>query len=333
LDLAELLKKFPVTKDPNVLVGLETSDDAGVFKLTDEIALVQTVDIITPISDDPEIFGQVAAANSLSDIYAMGGRPITALNLCCFPAAVPKEALEAILSGGLQKMQEAGVQLIGGHTVKDDELKYGLSVTGLEHPQKVITNSGARVGDKIILTKPIGSGVIIGGVRSGKLAPAVLDRVLQDMLQLNKTACEVMLQFETHACTDITGFGLAGHAAEVARASKIGLRIDIQRVPHYPESLELIRLGASSRMTPLNRDLVRDCIAVAPEVSREEENLCYDPQTSGGLFIAVAAKDADRLLERLHANGIPQAAMIGEAFESSAPRLEFMHGLDLVSAV
>jgi selenide, water dikinase len=332
LDLAELLQKFPATRDPNVLVGLETSDDAGVFRLTDELALVQTVDIITPISDDPLIFGQVAAANALSDVYAMGGRPITALNLCCFPAAVPKEALEAILIGGFQKMQEAGVQLIGGHTVKDDELKYGLSVTGLVHPKRVITNGGARSGDKIILTKPIGTGVIIGGVRSGKLASAVLDRALQDMLQLNKAACEVMLQFETHACTDITGFGLAGHAAEVARAGKVGLRIDMLRVPHYPESLELIREGASTRMTPLNHDLVRDCIAVAPEVSREEENLCYDPQTSGGLFIVVAASDADRLLEKLHANGVPQAVVIGEAFASRGPRLEFVHGLDRAGA-
>ena len=311
-----------MTKDPNVLVGIDTSDDAGVFKLTDELALVQTIDIITPMSDDPHIFGQVAAANSLSDVYAMGGRPVTALNLCCFPTAVPKHVLEAILRGGWEKMQEAGVQLIGGHTVKDDELKYGLSVTGLVHPQKVITNGGARPGDQLILTKPIGSGVIVGGVRSGKMPSAVLDRVLEDMLQLNKKACDVMLQFEAHACTDVTGFGLAGHAAEVARASKVGLRIDVQRVPCYPESLELIRQGASTRMTPLNRDLVKDCITIAPSVSREEEGLCYDPQTSGGLLIAVAAKSADPLLRRLHAAGVRRAAVIGEVFESSTVRLE-----------
>ncbi|MCI0421850.1 MAG: selenide, water dikinase SelD [Acidobacteria bacterium] len=326
--MAELLKKFPAAKDPNVLVGLETSDDAGVFKLTSELALVQTIDIITPISDNPEVFGQVAAANSLSDVYAMGGRPITALNLCCFPGSgIPREALEAILRGGLEKMLEAGVQLIGGHTVKDDELKYGLSVTGLVHPQRVVTNSGARPGDKLILSKPIGSGVIIGGVRSGKLDPSALDRALQDMLQLNKTACESMLQFQVHACTDITGFGLAGHAAEVARASKTGIRIDTKRVPHYPESMDLIRQGVSTRMTPLNRDLVKDCVVVRPEVALEEENLCYDPQTSGGLFIAVAAQDADRLLETLHASGIAHAAMIGEVFASPEPRLELVHGL------
>jgi len=317
-----------VTRDPNVLVGLETSDDAGVFQLTSELALVQTIDIITPISDDPLTFGQVAAANALSDVYAMGGRPITALNLCCFPASVPQEALEAILLGGLQKMHEAGVQLIGGHTVKDEELKYGLSVTGLVHPQKVITNAGARAGDKMILTKPIGSGVLVGAARSGKLPPTVLEGALQDMLQLNRVACEAMLQFEIHACTDITGFGLAGHAAEVARASKAGLRIDTGSVPRYPEALDLIRGGASTRMTPLNRDLVRDCLAVSPEVSREEENLCYDPQTSGGLFIVVVARDAARLLDRLHTQGIQHASLVGEVFVSTTPRLELVHGLN-----
>jgi selenide,water dikinase len=328
LDLAELLKTLPPMNDPNVLVGLETSDDAGVFRLSDELALVQTVDIITPISDDAYIFGQVAAANSLSDVYAMGGRPITALNLCCFPGSgIPREALEAILRGGLEKIQEAGARLIGGHTVKDDELKYGLSVTGIVHPKQFVPNSRARASDKIVLTKPIGTGVIIGGVRSGKLPQAVLDGVIHDMVQLNKVACETMLAFDVHACTDVSGFGLAGHAAEVARASRVGIRIDVTCLPHYPESLELIRQGVSTRMTPLNHEVVKDCLVVGPNVPSDKERLCYDPQTSGGLLISVSPEQADRLLQTLRAKGLSRAMLIGEVFSSDTPRLELAHGL------
>ncbi len=305
-----------------MLVGLSTSDDAGVFKLTDDLALVQSVDFITPISDDPYVFGQVAAANSLSDIYAMGARPITALNLCCFPGSgIPNDVLEAILQGGLEKIQEAGAVLLGGHTVNDDELKYGLSVTGIVHPRKFVPNSGARAGDCLILTKPIGSGVIIGGVRSGKLPQAVLDRVIGDMVRLNKVACEAMLEFEPHACTDITGFGLAGHAMEVARASRAGLRIDISQVPRYPEALQMIQSGAKTRMTPLNRQMAAAQLSVGAGVSREEEELCYDPQTSGGLLISLPLRYADNLLERLQAGGNPLSAVVGEVYDSPQPHL------------
>lgn len=327
--MADLLKKFPIMQDPNILVGLETADDAGVYKLNDDLALVQTLDIITPISDDPYVFGQVAAANSLSDVYAMGATPITALNLCCFPGSgIPKEALESILRGGLDKINEANARLIGGHTVKDDELKYGLSVTGVVHPTKFVPNSGAKAGDRLVLTKPVGSGVIVGSVRSGKLPASVLDRAIEDMIQLNKSACEVMIQFQVHACTDITGFGLAGHAAEVSRASKVGIRIDLSRVPHYPESLEVIRQGASTRMTPLNHELVKDCLVVGPEVQPDQEKLCYDPQTSGGLMISIAAADCGPLLDLLHARGMPRAAVIGEVFASDMPRIELVRGLN-----
>jgi len=325
LDLAEILKKFSSETDPNVLVGLKTSDDAGVFKLTEEIALVQTVDFITPISDDPYIFGQVAAANSLSDIYAMGGRPITALNLCCFPGSgIDNEVLEAILRGGLDKLKEAGAALVGGHTVKDDELKYGLSVTGIVHPTKYIANSGARPGDRLILTKPIGTGVIIGGVRSGKLSMEVLNRAIEDMVRLNKSACEAMLPFEVHACTDITGFGLAGHSLEVAKASGVGISIDFAGVPYYPEALELIRSGATTRMTPLNRQLVAGFFKCAAEIRPEEESLCYDPQTSGGLLISVPQSQGKQLLEELHGQGMTQAAIIGEVFASPEPALRLV---------
>lgn len=310
-----------------MLVGLKTSDDAGVFKLTEEIALVQTVDFITPISDDPHIFGQVAAANSLSDVYAMGGRPITALNLCCFPGAgIANEVLEAILRGGLDKLREAGAVLIGGHTVKDDELKYGLSVTGVVHPKRYVANSGARPGDQLILTKPVGTGVIIGAVRSGKLSKDVLDRAIEDMVRLNKSACEAMLQFEVHACTDITGFGLAGHALEVAKASKVGITIDFARLPHYPEALEMIRTGVTTRMTPLNRQLVGGFFKSAPEIRSEEEDLCYDPQTSGGLLISLPQSQAKLLLEKLKEKSITQAAIIGEIFASQDPEIRLVRG-------
>ena len=310
-----------------MLVGLKTSDDAGVFKLTEEIALVQTVDIITPISDDPYVFGQVAAANSLSDVYAMGGRPITALNLCCFPGSgIGNEVLEAILRGGLDKLKEAGAALIGGHTVKDDELKYGLSVTGIVHPRKYVANSGARPGDHLVLTKPIGTGVIIGAARSGKLSKEVLDRTIQDMVRLNKSACEAMLQFEVHACTDITGFGLAGHLLEVAKASHVGIIIDFASLPHYPEALELIRTGATTRMTPLNRQLVTGFFKCDPEVRPEEEALCYDPQTSGGLLISLPQSQGKLLLEELHEQGMTQAAIIGEVFASPEPALRLVRG-------
>jgi selenide,water dikinase len=323
--LAEILNKFSSETDANVLVGLKTSDDAGVFQLTEEIALVQTVDFITPISDDPYIFGQVAAANSLSDVYAMGGRPITALNLCCFPGSgIDNQVLEAILRGGLDKLKEAGAALIGGHTVKDDELKYGLSVTGIVHPKKYVTNSRARPGDQLILTKPIGTGVIIGAVRSGKLSKDVLDRAIQDMVRLNKSACEAMLQFEVHACTDITGFGLAGHSLEVAKASNVGLTIDFVSLPHYPEALELIRTGVTTRMTPLNRQLVASFFKCAPEIRPEEEGLCYDPQTSGGLLISLPQSQAKLLLEKLKGQGLTQAAIIGEIFASAKPELRLV---------
>jgi selenide, water dikinase len=311
--------------DQNVLVGLETSDDAGVFKLSEDLALVQTVDFITPISDDPYVFGQVAAANALSDVYAMGGRPITALNLCCFPGSgIENSVLEEILKGGLEKIHEAGAVLLGGHTVKDDELKYGLSVTGVVHPKKFVTNRGAQPGDAVVLTKPIGSGVIIGGVRSGKLPGDVLQRVISDMVTLNKTACEAMLQFETHACTDVTGFGLAGHCIGVARASSLRVRLYTRRVPHYPEALELIREGASTRMTPLNRDLVAGEISRDASVTPEEEGLFFDPQTSGGLLIFLPASQAEPLLETLFQRGLAKAAIVGEVFPSPEPRIELV---------
>jgi selenide,water dikinase len=296
-----------------------------VYQLTEEIALVQTVDFITPLADDPFIFGQVAAANALSDIYAMGGRPLTALNLCCFPGAgLPAETLQAILLGGLEKIHESGAALIGGHTVQDSELKYGLAVTGLVHPQRVLTNAGAKPGDWLILTKPIGSGVLYGAAHSKVLPNEVWERVLTDMVFLNKTACELMLEYPVHACTDITGFGLAGHAMEIARNSQVGLRIQVGRVPHYPEALEMIRAGRTTRTNPANAELVAGAIHLGERVRPEEEHLLYDPQTSGGLLISLPPHHAESLLEKMHLAGIKQAGMIGEVFESATPLLQIV---------
>lgn len=325
MDLAAILRKLPKEDHPHILVGVESSDDAGVYRLTDEIALVQTVDFITPLTDDPFLFGQIAAANSLSDIYAMGGRPLTALNLCCFPGSgIPQDVLEAILRGGLDKIHEAGAVLIGGHTVQDDELKYGLSVTGVVHPNRIISNSGAKPGDHLILSKPIGSGVIFGPAKSGKLSEQVWTKVLMDMVQLNRTACELMLQYPVNSCTDVTGFGLGGHAAEMARASAVHIRIDAGKVPCYAEALELIKNGAKTRMTELNRELVSEIWQCAPEVPSEEEQLLFDPQTSGGLLISLPAKEAHELCRRLHSSGIDKAAIMGEVISSGTPRLEII---------
>ncbi len=307
------------------MVGVESSDDAGVYRLTDEIALVQTVDFITPITDDPFLFGQIAAANSLSDVYAMGGRPLTALNLCCFPSSgIPQDSLEAILLGGLDKIHEAGAVLIGGHTVQDNELKYGLSVTGVVHPDRFISNAGAKPGDHLILTKPIGSGVIFGPAKTGKLPEHIWMRVLMDMVQLNRAACELMLLYPVHACTDVTGFGLGGHAMEMACASAVHIKIDTGKVPCYAEALELIKNGGKTRMTELNRELVSKIWHCAPEVPIEEEQLLFDPQTSGGLLISLPAEKADELCQRLHAAGIASAAIIGEVISSGPPQLEII---------
>jgi selenide,water dikinase len=323
VDLAAILKRFPREEHPQVLIGLERSDDAGVYRLTDEIALVQTVDFITPLTDDPYLFGKIAAANSLSDIYAMGGRPLTALNLCCFPGeGIPLKTFEAILQGGLDKIHEAGAVLIGGHTVQDNELKYGLSVTGIVHPDRVISNAGAAPGDCLILTKPIGSGVIFGPAKAGVLPEGVWVRVLNDMAQLNRTACELMLEFPVHACTDITGFGFAGHAMEMACSSRVRMKIDTGKIPHYAEALELIRAGGKTRMTSLNRELVSEFWRCGSEVPAEEEQLLFDPQTSGGLLISLPSEHAHALCHRLRDAGVTSAAMVGEVSAAEKPLLD-----------
>lgn len=320
MDLAEILKAVYFQKDENLLVGMDTYDDAGVYKITDDLALVQTADYVTPVVDDPYMFGQVAAANSLSDIYAMGGRPLTAINLCNFPAkGVEKKVLEAIIRGGYDKIQEAGATLVGGHTVKDDELKYGLSVTGLIHPDKIVRNSTAKPGDVLILTKPIGTGVLITGYKAGVVPEEVMSRVVAHMAALNDVACAAMLEVGVNACTDITGFGLGGHGLEMAVGSRVLMVIHLSAVPYYPESLSLMERGAKTGNTFANWELTRGKLQFEDGINPHEEMLFYDPQTSGGLLISVPGDRADRLLKMLRERGIEQAIIIGEVEELKEP--------------
>ncbi len=315
-----MLHELHIPRDDNVIVGTETNDDAGVYRLSEELALVQTADYITPVVDDPFLFGQVAAANSLSDVYAMGGRPLTVLNLCNFPPqGLENKHLLEILRGGLSKTVEAGAILLGGHTVKDPELKYGLSVTGLIDPRKVVRNAGLRVGDKVVLTKKIGTGVLITGFKQKRIGFDVLERAVQVMATLNKVACETMLEFDPHACTDITGFGLTGHVLWMVKAAKAGITLFADRVPHFPESLEMIKQGVRTGVTQENKQLVADYIRVDASISPEVEMLMYDPQTSGGLFIGVAPDRADALVQKLHERGVTDAAVVGEVFQNPEP--------------
>jgi len=326
--LSEIVKEFAgaAKTDPNLLVGFETGDDAGVYRLTDDLALVQTVDYITPVVDDPFLFGQVAAANSISDVYAMGGRPLTAMNCCNFPAKnIDKASLRRILEGGFSKIKEAGATLVGGHTVRDDELKYGLSVTGLIDPRRILTNAAARPGDHLVLTKPIGTGVIITGYRRGLASEDLLMRAVNWMAALNRTACETMLEFDSHACTDITGFGLSGHALGMAKASKVRMRFRFRDIPKYEESLDLIGQGIATSVTGSNMQVAQDAMTFSGTFSDDEKWLIVDPQTSGGLLITLPADQAPALVARLRERGNAIAAVIGEVVPADGrPGLEFL---------
>jgi selenide, water dikinase len=311
--------------DPNLLVGFATSDDAGVYLLQGNLALVQTVDFITPVVDDPEAFGQVAAANALSDVYAMGGRPLTALNICCFPGrGIERSLLAGILRGGASKVREAGAALVGGHTVQDSELKYGLSVTGVVDSRRVVRNSTALAGDALVLTKPLGTGVIVSAYRDRRVTEATLKDALAAMCRLNDSACRLMLEHQARACTDVTGFGFLGHALEMAEGSGVGLRIRMEAVPRYEESLALIRKGVGTAMTRCNLKLARERIRITGSLPEDHLTLLADPQTSGGLLMAVPEERSEPLVAALRRGGDLLAARIGEAFVSPAPVLEIL---------
>jgi len=321
-----VLRRLPPPADPNLLVGFETSDDAGVYRLTDEIALVQTVDFLTPIADDPFTFGQIAAANSLSDIYAMGGKPVSALSIVGFPPSGEAGVLEQILRGGISKMDEARCTILGGHSVRDDDLKFGYAVTGIIDPRKIWRNVGALPGDVLILTKPIGTGVISTALKAEEAPDGSVEAANQSMTRLNRETAEVLHGFEEsasdhspiHAVTDVTGFGLLGHAREMAAGSNVSLRINHTTIPLLPGALEAARDGFLPGGLKSNRDFVESCVGLGPNIPDETRAILFDPQTSGGLLIAVAGESASALRAALEGSHIP-AHQIGEVVAKRSP--------------
>ena len=289
-----MLARVPRVANENVLVGFDTADDAGVYKLTPECALVQTVDFFTPIVDDPYTYGAVAAANSLSDIYAMGAKPVSALSIVAYPGKGDLDDLEQILNGGAEKMREADCVVIGGHSINDDEIKFGYAVTGTVHPDRVMTNAGVRPGDALVLTKRLGTGVVSTALKRGIARDEDVQASIDSMLALNRAACERMLAFDAHACTDITGFGLIGHAREVALASGVTLEIEVERLRFLPGAVEYARQGAIPAGLKNNREFASCNVENMRAVPEEIENLLYDPQTSGGLLVSMPEDDAAR---------------------------------------
>jgi selenide,water dikinase len=352
--LDKVLAKLPRQHDPNVLVGFDHADDAGVYKIAPNLALVQTVDFFTPIVDDPYTFGQIAATNALSDVYAMGGRPITALAHVCFPASGDLEVLEQILAGGLSKMMEANCTIVGGHSIRDEETKFGYSVTGLIDPARVFTNGGAQPGDRLLFTKVLGTGVISTAIKQGTAKQSWIDAATRSMTTLNKTAAEAVVAFcstqmETtpshvgtdsepvlsaakgpvqaepgsagapvHSLTDITGFGLIGHAREMALASNVSLRFHVHQIPRLEGALDCIRAGNIPGGLKNNRDFAECVVEYEEGIADELKTMLFDPQTAGGLLIAVAPKQASNLLRVLQAGGVP-AVEIGEVLERTKP--------------
>ena len=290
-----MLAAVPRTADENVLIGFDTADDAGVYKLTAELALVQTVDFFTPIVDDPFTYGAIAAANSLSDVYAMGGRPISALSILAWPAKGDITDLEEILKGGASKMIEAGCSILGGHSIADEEIKFGYAVTGLVHPDRVKANAGARAGDALVFTKSLGTGVISTALKRGIAADAHVEASVASMLTLNRRACEAMLNFDVHGCTDVTGFGMIGHAREMAAASAVTVEIAAASLRFLPGALDYARAGAIPGGLNNNRDFASCAVEFDSEIPAEIEALLYDPQTSGGLLISISEADAAAL--------------------------------------
>lgn len=311
-DLAQVLSKLPrQPSNSDVLVGYDTADDAGVFRLSDDVALVQTVDLFTPIADDPEVYGRISAINALNDVYAMGGKPLTALSIVCYPQKGDFDVLGQILRGGQMAMNEAGVFVLGGHSIDDPEIKIGYAVTGVVNPKRVVTNAGAQPGDALVLTKPIGTGAISTAIKHGVASDASVNAAMTAMMQSAAVASEAMQKAGAHACTDITGFGLLGHAYEMARASEVCLMIEATHVPLLPDVLNLIAKGMLTRGDKNNRAYVGDTIEIAAYVSREMQSALFDPQTAGGLLISIEKSQAKKLVSELG------AAVIGEVQASS----------------
>ena len=325
-----MLGKLARQHDPNVLVGFDHADDAGVYQLSPDQALVQTVDFFTPIVDDPYTFGQIAATNSLSDVYAMGGKPLTALGLVCFPDKADLEILERILAGGLSKMMEAGCTVIGGHSIRDEETKFGYSVTGIIHPKKVLQNAGAKQGDKLILTKAIGTGVISTAIKKEKAKQSWIDAAIASMTTLNKKAAELITNalndqrratddaFEVHSMTDITGFGLIGHAREILRASDVSMTIHAGKIPILEGALDCIHDGHIPGGLNNNRAFAECMVEYDADVPEDLRTILYDPQTAGGLLVCTSAGEV--LAQALNSAGVP-AVLIGEVLANTRPRI------------
>ena len=321
--LATLLEDLQVHNDPNLLVGFDKSDDASVYKVSEDMALVQTVDFFPPIADDPFTFGAIAATNALSDVYAMGGEPKLALNIMAVPKDMPKEAVHEILKGGYSKVYEAGALITGGHSILDEEPKYGLAVTGFVHPEKLIRNSGAKPGDVLFLTKPLGMGIITTAAKVDMVSKETYDRALELMMTLNKNARDAMVKYDVHACTDVTGFGLLGHASEMATGSDVELHINVDDVDLIDEALQLATIGILPEGMYRNRDFAEKYVD-AGDVILAKQDMLYDPQTSGGLLIAVDSKDADAFYEELKSS-VPSAQRIGVVNEKKGECYIYLH--------
>ena len=321
--LSQLLEGIRVHRDPNLLVGFDKSDDASVYKLSDELALVQTVDFFPPIADDPYLFGQIAATNALSDVYAMGGEPKLCLNIMAVPETMPREAVHDILRGGYDKVYEAGALITGGHSILDDEPKYGLAVTGFVHPEKMLTNAAARPGDVLVLTKPLGIGVLTSAGKAELLTEETVAHMNRLMTTLNKSARDVMVRHRVHACTDVTGFGLLGHGFEMAQGSDVELHISVESVDLLPEALEFARMGVLPAGMYRNRTFAEPAVD-AGTVETAVQDILFDPQTSGGLLMAVAPEDADALLAEL-APVVPSAQRIGTVSPYGGGKRIFLH--------
>jgi selenide, water dikinase len=321
-----VLRRLPRQIDPNVLVGFDTNDDAGVYRLSDDLALVQTVDFFTPIVDDPYLYGQIAAANSLSDVYAMGGRPLCALSIVGFPEKGDPDLMEQVLRGGLSKMQEAHCSVVGGHSIRDDDLKFGYAVTGVINPERVWRNVGAQPADTLLLTKPVGTGVISTALKKNRAAAESLAASVASMTRLNLDAAEAFREADgsvefrgtIHAVTDITGFGLLGHAQEMAAGSNVSFEIDHTRVEYLPGAVEAARQGHLAGGLKNNREFVGHCTTFAETVPEEFRSLLYDPQTSGGLLVAIPARAVDGVLAALGRHGVAARA-IGRVIPKRSP--------------
>ncbi len=308
-----MLQQIPRYPDANVLVGFDTADDAGVYRLTEELALVQTVDFFTPIVDDPYTFGAIAATNAVSDIYAMGGRPICCVSIVAYPAKADLDALAAIMRGGAEKMRAAGCAVLGGHSVNDDEPKFGYAVSGLIHPDRIKTNTGARPGDTLVFTKRIGTGVISTALKRGTAHPEHVAAAIESMTTLNRAACEAMLDFDVHACTDVTGFGLIGHLREMALGSGTTLAIQVDAIRFLPGAIEYSREGAVPGGQKNNYEFASCVVEKTRQIAPEIETLLYDPQTAGGLVMSLPETDAGALIDR-----VPSAYRIGHVLERGA---------------